>query len=292
MVAAEVSLLVQVKVLPGITVPSDSLAAAVNCCVSPSSIEGDDGETSIRSTTGGGAVTVSVAVPDLPSTDAVIVVEPASLAVAKPELLMVATVVLLLIHAKVLPVISMSSESYAVAENCCVSPSSIEGDDGDTVTRSTTGGGSVTLKVAVPDLPSTSAVIVVDPASLAEAKPELLMVATVVLLLVQVKVLPDISSPPDVRAFAVNCCVSPSSIEGDDGDTVTRSTTGGGGGGSVTLRFAVPDLPSTDALIVVEPALTPVAVVAVPDDGLIVATEVLLLDHVKVLPVMRSLSES
>ena len=70
-------------------------------------------------------------------------------------------------------------------------------------------------------------------------------------------------------------------MEGDEGDTSTWSTTGGG---SVTVSVAVPDLPSTDAVILVEPALIPVAIVALPDDGLIVATEVRLLVHLKVLP--------
>ena len=56
--------------------------------------------------------------------------------------------------------------------------------------------------------------------------------------------------------------------------------------------MAVSDLPSTDARIVVEPASSPVAVVAVPDDGLTVATVVLLLVHVKDLPVICTLSAS
>ena len=65
---------------------------------------------------------------------------------------------------------------------------------------------------------------------------------------------------------------------------MTRATTGGG---SVTVNLAVPDLPSTDALIVVEPAFTPLA----KPEELMVATEVRLLVHVKVLPGMASLSD-
>ena len=141
---------------------------------------------------GSDAVTVNAAVPDLPSTVAVIVVEPASTPVAKPDELMVATEVLLLVQAKVLPDIIVLSEVKAVALNWWVPPSSIDTDDGLTVTRSTTGGGSVTVSVAVPDLPSTVAVIVVEPASTPVAKPDELMVATEGLLLVQVNVLPDI----------------------------------------------------------------------------------------------------
>ena len=105
---------------------------------------------------------------------------------------MVATEVLLLVQAKVLPDIIVLSEVWAVALNWWVPPSSIVTDDGLTVTLATTGGGSVTVNVAVPDLPSTFAVIVVEPASTPVANPDELMVATEVLLLVQAKVLPDI----------------------------------------------------------------------------------------------------
>ena len=84
---------------------------APNCWVLPSSIDTDDGLTATRATTGGDSVTVNVAVPDTPSTFAVIVVEPASTPVAKPDELMVATEVLLLVHVKVLPDIIVLSES-------------------------------------------------------------------------------------------------------------------------------------------------------------------------------------
>ena len=60
---------------------------------------------------GAGVVTVSIAVPDSPSTSAVIVAEPACLPSARPDELTVATVVLLLVHVKVLPDISVLSDS-------------------------------------------------------------------------------------------------------------------------------------------------------------------------------------
>lgn len=154
--------------------------------------------------------------------------------------------------------------------------------------------GAVTVNVAVPDLPSTSALIVVVPAFTAVANPDELMVATEVLLLDQAKVLPEIGSPPESRALAMNRRVSPSSISAEGGFTVTVATVGSGGGGGggagglVTVKVALPDLPSTLALIVVEPLLTAVA----NPDELTVATEVLLLVQVKVLPNIRSSSES
>ena len=55
--------------------------------------------------------------PDLPSTVAVIVVEPASSPVANPDELMVATEALPLVHVNVLPDIIVLSESKAVALN-------------------------------------------------------------------------------------------------------------------------------------------------------------------------------
>ena len=284
MVATEVLLLVQAKVLPDIIVLFEVKAVALNWWVRPSSIDTDGGLTVTRSTTGGASVTVNAAVPDFPSTVAVIVVEPASTPVAKPDELMVATEVLLLVQAKVLPDIIVLSDVYAVALNCCVSSSSIDADDGLTVTRATTGGGSVTVSVAVPDLPSTVAVIVVEPTSSPVANPDALTVATEVLLLVQVNVLPDIIVLFEVKAVALNWWVRPSSIDTDDGLTMTRSTTGGA---SVTVSVAVPDLPSTVAVIVVDPASTPVA----KPDELMVATEVLLLVQVKVLPDIIVLSE-
>ena len=57
----------------------------------------------------------------------------------------------------------------------------------------------------------------------------------------------------------------------------------------VTVNVAVPDTPSTVAVIVVEPAFR---ARANPDDGLIVATEVRLLVHLKVLPGISVLSDS
>ena len=90
----------------------------------------------------------------------------------------------------------------------------------------------------------------------------------------------------------MNCCVSPTAIDGVAGVTVTRCTTGGGGGGggggSVTVNVAVPETLSTDALIVVDPVSLPVA----RPEALTVATEVSPLVQVKVLPVITMLFES
>ncbi len=52
---------------------------------------------------------------------------------AKPLLLMVATLVLLLFHVKVTPLMALPLLSFAVAVNCCVAPTAMEGEAGDTV---------------------------------------------------------------------------------------------------------------------------------------------------------------
>ena len=244
--------------------------------VAPSSIEGDAGETTTRSTGGGGgSVTVNFTALDTPSTSAVIAVIPVFFAVASPDVLMVATDVLLLVQVKVLPGIFMLSASKAEAENCCVSPSSIDTADGPTVTVATSGSGggvgSVTVIFTALDMPSTSAVIAVVPAFFAVASPDVLMVATDVLLLVQVKVLPGIFMLSASKAEAENCCVSPSSIDTADGPTVTVATTGSGGGAAATVAVkscvAVrpPGSLAVTTILPVVPAATGVIVTVLPD---------------------------
>ena len=71
--------------------PSSKFPTAMNCCVVPSAIDGVAGLTEIEMRCAGTTVKVIVSVNE-PAV-AVIVVEPAATVVAKPELLMVATVV-------------------------------------------------------------------------------------------------------------------------------------------------------------------------------------------------------
>ena len=129
----------------------------------------------------------------------------------------------------------------------------------------------MTVSEAVPETSSVSAVIVVEPAFFAVANPDELMVATVVLLLVQIKVLPLIFLLAESRAVAENRSVSPFSIDGVAGDTVTRCTTGGGGGGftTVAVKSWVAVRPSgslaVTMILPVEPAATGATVTVLPD---------------------------
>ena len=76
-----------------------------------------------------GAVTVSVSGELVtPLADAVICVVPALTPVARPLLLIVATPVALLAHVNVTPLMALPLLFLAVALNCWVAPTAIEGD--------------------------------------------------------------------------------------------------------------------------------------------------------------------
>jgi len=56
---------------------------------------------------------------------------------------------------------------------------------------------------------------------------------------------------------ACRATVEPATTEAEPGVTETAVGTGGGGGPAVTVIEAVPDFPETAAVIVAEPAATP-----------------------------------
>src|SRR5256885_16656112 len=105
---------------------------------------------------------------------------------------------------------------------------------------------------AVPVLPSLVAVTVAEPGVTPETSPELLTVATEVLLLDQVTVRPESVLPPASLSVAVSCTVCPGWIESVAGLTDTVAT-----GTWVTVTDAVPLLPSLAAVIVADPGVTP-----------------------------------
>ena len=95
-------------------------------------MEGDDGFTVIEVTTGGVTVKVIAALVMLPEA-AVILVAPVATPVARPVLEMVATALVLLAQVKVRPVRMLPFLSLAVAVNCWVAKTAMEGAAGDTV---------------------------------------------------------------------------------------------------------------------------------------------------------------
>jgi hypothetical protein len=137
------------------------------------------------------AVTVSVAVPLTPLSDAVTVDEPAATPVATPAALIVAIEVFALLHVTVEVTFAVELSLYvAVAVNCCVAPTAILAALGDTAIEVRVGEvpPAATVSVAVPLMPLTVAVIVVEPAATAVASPLALIVAMEVFELLQVAV--------------------------------------------------------------------------------------------------------
>jgi hypothetical protein len=206
---------------------------------------------------GGGAATVTADVPLLPSLVAVIVAEPGATPVTRPVDDTVAIDPLDVDHVTVRPVTTFPFASRRVAWSCTVFPTSTVAEEGDRVTVAT--GGGVTVTDDVPLFPSLVAVMVADPAATAVTKPLEDTVAMDALDVDQVILRPVRTLPPPSRRVAWSCAVLPTSTVAVVGDTMTVATgSGGGGGGAVTVTDAVPVFPSLLAVIVAEPAETPV----------------------------------
>src|SRR5947208_6794192 len=191
------------------------------------------------------------ALPLLPSLVAVMDAEPAATPLTRPLALTVATAGLLLDHVTTRPFSVLPAESFVTAESCWVPPTTIVAAAGLTVTEAT--GTTITVIAAVLLLPSLVAVIVAEPAATPVTKPLLLTVATAVLLFDHVTTRPVRVPPAESLVTAESCRVPPTAMVADAGLTVTDAT-----GTIVTVMTAVPLLPSLVAVIVAEPAATPV----------------------------------
>src|SRR5438132_271490 len=106
---------------------------------------------------------------------------------------------------------------------------------------------------AVPLWPSLVAVIVAEPATFAVTAPVPVTVATGVLLLAHVTERPVRMLPLASRRVAVSCCVCPAGPLAEAGLTVADAT-----GTPLTVMLAVPLWPSLVAVMVTDPAVTPV----------------------------------
>ena len=185
---------------------------------------------------------------------ALIVLDPAATAVAKPLALIVATVVVCEVHTAVLVKFCVElSEKVPVAVNCSVAVIAIVGFAG--VTAIDTSVGAVTVSVVVPLMAPEAALIVLVPVPTPVANPPEVIVATVVVSELHVAVLVrfcvELSENVPV---AVNCFVVPLAIEGFAGVTAIDTSVG-----AVTVRVVVPLRAPEAALIVLVPAATPVA---------------------------------
>jgi hypothetical protein len=229
---------------------------------------------------GGRAVTVIADVPLRPSLVAVIVAEPPATPVTSPLEETVATTTLDVDHVTTRPVSTFPLASRSVACSCVVCPVPIVADDGLTATVATgAGGGAVTVIPDVPLRPSLVAVIVAEPTDTPLTNPLEDTVATPALEVDHVMVRPVNTFPLASRNVACNCVVWPACTLADPGATVTVAT--GAGGAAVTVMAEVPLLPSLVAVIVADPAVTPVTR---PEEET-VATEALDVVHVIARPV-------
>src|SRR5206468_1280272 len=234
----------------------------------------------------GTGVTVIVDGPLFPSLVAVIVAVPAALPVTSQLAVSVATAVLLLPQLTDSPDNGLPLASFGVAVSCTVSPTCTDAVLGLTVTDAT--GTVLTVAVAVPLRSRLVAVTVAPslshPLALLAAlpisaspvtSPLAVTVATAVLLLPQLTGRPDNGLPLASFGVAVSCTVWPTGTDAVLGLTVTDAT-----GTVLTVIVAVPLCPSEVAVIVTEPAATPVT----NPLALTVATAVLPLAQVIVRP--------
>src|SRR2546426_1988138 len=111
----------------------------------------------------------------------------------------------------------------------------------------------VTITVALPVFPSLVAVIVGEPAVTPVTSPLPSTVATPVVPLTQLIVRPLSGVPFASFGVAVSCTVWFTETLADAGLTLTDAT-----GATVTVMFDVPLLPSLVAVMIAEPAVTPV----------------------------------
>jgi len=181
-----------VAVRPVRTLLDASFATNVICVVAPTMIDDDPALTVTDAT--GTTVTVTVAVPVIPSLVAVITDVPTATPFTSP----VAAFTLALAgvpddHVIVRPVSVLPPASLSVATNVVESPTAMLAADGDTVTVLT--GTGTTVTVEVPTLPSLVALIVVVPVVSVVTTPLCDTLATAGALDAQVTARP-VSTPP------------------------------------------------------------------------------------------------
>lgn len=167
-------------------------------------------------------VTVTTAVPILPSLVAVMVAVPAETPVTTPVPDTLAMFVALEDHVTTRPVRTLPDASVVVAPNETVLPTSIVAVDGVTATVAT--GTWVTVTTVVPLWPSLVAVIVALPAAIPVTMPVADTVAIELSLLAQPTTRPRSVFPLPSFVVADRVNVWPTTTLAGDGDTVTLAT--------------------------------------------------------------------
>jgi hypothetical protein len=163
-----------------------------------------------------GFVTVSVAVPEIVPNVAEIVVVPGATATANPAGLMAATVgaddaqVTVEVMFWVVP-----SAYLPVAVNCCWATGASVTVGGVTAIETS---GFATVSVVLPTTAPEAAVMLLVPTATAVARPDVLMVATEEVTVIQLALAVRFFVVPSLYVpVAVNCCVAPTLIDGLEG---------------------------------------------------------------------------
>src|SRR5688500_17163713 len=142
----------------------------MNCSVEPFATDGSTGESAIETSVAG--VTVSVVEPERPPANAVIVVEPGLTAVAKPFVTFDTVAAVAFVDVHVAVAVRSCVEPFVkipVAVYCSVLPSATDAFVG--VTSIDASVAPVTVNVVEPVTPPKTAEIVVEPGSIAVARP-------------------------------------------------------------------------------------------------------------------------
>jgi hypothetical protein len=163
----------QVMTRPVRTLPFASRNVASSCVAEPIATVADAGATVTVATGAGGgggsAVTVSAALPLLPSLVAVIVAEPAATPFTRPVDETVAIEAFEVVHVTTRSLSTLPLASRSVACSCVLCPTCTVATPGDTDTVATGagggGGGAVTVIDELPVFPSLVAVTVAEPAA-------------------------------------------------------------------------------------------------------------------------------
>src|SRR2546422_897711 len=248
-VATAVLLLDQLMVRPESGLPFASLGVAVSGTVCPTGTLADVGATATDAT--GTLVTVILDEPLCPSEVAVIVATPTATPVTTPLALTAATAVLLLNQLTARPDSGVPFAPFGVAASGTVCPTGALPDGGATATDAT--GALLTVMLALPLWPSLVAEMVAEPVATAVTSPPALTVAAAPFQLVHPTPRPDSGLPFASLGIAVSWTVPPACRLAAAGVTATDAT-----GTAATAIAAVPLCPSLVAVIVAEPAATPV----------------------------------
>src|SRR2546426_601136 len=232
---------------PPSSLPFASLGVAVSWTVPFAKIVADVGLMATEAT--GAGVTLTLAVPLLPSLVAVIVIgPPRAFPVTRPFPSTMAIVALLVCHVTTRPLSGLPLASLGVAVSCVLAPTSTLAAGGAT-SAAATGAEAETVTAAVPLFPSLVAVMVTGPPTVFPVTiPPAFTSATAASPVCHVTLRPVSGLPLASCGVAVSWTVPSTRMVAVAGVTTTDAT-----GASVTVTAAVPLFPSTVALMAIGP---------------------------------------